>query len=62
MNGENISTAGEAGAPDDVLSLDLSMDASEPWEDWETSLCLWSLGFGLAGLVVLGVLVNVFIL
>lgn len=30
----------------------------EPWESWETSLCLWSIGIGIAGLVILGILVN----
>jgi hypothetical protein len=34
----------------------------EPWEPWETQLVLWSIGLGVAGLVVLGVLVNAFIL
>lgn len=62
MTGENASTAGKEGAPDDVPSSGLSMDAPEPWEDWETRFCLWSLGIGVAGLVVLGVLVNIFIL
>jgi hypothetical protein len=35
---------------------------AEPWESWETSLVLWSIGLGLAGLVVLGWLVSRFIL
>lgn len=34
----------------------------EPWEPWETRLCLWSLGIGIGSLVVLGVLVNIFLL
>lgn len=34
----------------------------EPWEPWETKLCLWSIGIGIAGLVVLGILVNQLIL
>ena len=62
MSGENISVSGGENAPGEVPSPELSMDAPEPWADWETRLCLWSLGLGFAGLVVLGVLVNVFIL
>lgn len=34
----------------------------EPWEPWETRLCLWSIGLGIAGLCILGAIVNVFIL
>ncbi|HET7314395.1 hypothetical protein [Salinisphaera sp.] len=30
----------------------------EPWAAWETRLVLWSLGFGLGGLVVLGLVVH----
>jgi hypothetical protein len=42
---------------DDALS-----GASEPWERWETSLVLGSLFVGFVGLVVLGWLVDRFIL
>lgn len=35
---------------------------AEPWEGWETRLCLWSLGIGITALVVLGFLVNRFLL
>jgi hypothetical protein len=34
----------------------------EAWEPWETQLVLWSIGLGLAGLVLLGWLVDRFIL
>ena len=36
--------------------------APEPWESWETSLVLGSIAVGLAGLVLLGWLVDRFIL
>lgn len=36
--------------------------APEPWERWETSLVLGSLGVGVVGLVLLGWLVDRFIL
>jgi hypothetical protein len=35
---------------------------AEPWEAWESRFVWWSLGIGAAGLVVLGVLINVFVL
>lgn len=34
----------------------------EPWESWETGLCLWSIGIGIAALVILGILVDWFLL
>ncbi|MGD8566718.1 MAG: hypothetical protein PVJ39_01340 [Gammaproteobacteria bacterium] len=34
----------------------------EPWEPWETKLVLYSIGLALVGLVILGFLVNTFIL
>jgi hypothetical protein len=34
----------------------------EPWEPWETKLCLWSLGIGIVTLLILGFLINQFLL
>ena len=34
----------------------------EPWEGWETALVTWCIGLGIAGLVILGWLVNTLIL
>ena len=42
---------------DDALS-----GVPEPWERWETSLVLGSIGLGSVGLVLLGWLVALFIL
>jgi hypothetical protein len=42
-------------------SEDLAMEA-EPWEEWEGKLVKYSLLIGVAALIVLGTLVNVFIL
>jgi hypothetical protein len=42
---------------EDVLS-----GVAEPWERWETSLVLGSIALGVAGLVLLGWLVDRFIL
>jgi hypothetical protein len=47
----------QAAQTDDALS-----GAPEPWERWETSLVLGSIGLGLVGLVLLGWLVARFIL
>ncbi len=38
------------------------IEAPEPWESWETWLCLGSVVLGTAGLVVLGILVHRFLL
>ncbi|HEX6995464.1 MAG TPA: hypothetical protein VF339_15105 [Gammaproteobacteria bacterium] len=45
------------GRPADALAGE-----AEAWEPWETRLVLISLALGAAGLVVLGVLVDYFIL
>ena len=34
----------------------------EPWEPWETKLVVWSIGLAVAALVVLGWLINTYIL
>lgn len=34
----------------------------EPWDAWESKLVGWSLGIGVAGLIVLGVIINITIL
>ena len=49
--------APQAGPGEDALA-----GAPEPWERWETSLVLISLGIGLFGLLILGWLVDRFIL
>ena len=40
----------------------LELSGAEPSEDWESKLVLWSIGLGLAGLAVLGTVINIFIL
>jgi hypothetical protein len=47
----------QAAPVDEALS-----GVPEPWERWETSLVLCSLALGLVGLVLLGWLVDRFIL
>lgn len=48
--------------PDQLLSNQSILGEPEPWESWETSLCLWSIGIAIVALVVLGVLVDRFLL
>lgn len=43
-------------------SEDALFTEPEPWESWETSLVLWCIGIGLAGLIVLGWLINTLLL
>ncbi|MBO8128169.1 MAG: hypothetical protein H0Z39_03085 [Peptococcaceae bacterium] len=38
------------------------IEAAEPWEPWETKLVWYSIGIGIAGLVILGVIINATIL
>jgi hypothetical protein len=49
-------------SPGKIPGEDALSGAPEPWERWETALVLGSLGVGLAGLVLLGWLVDRFIL
>lgn len=35
---------------------------AEPWESWETQLVTWCLGIAVVGLVILGFLINTYIL
>ena len=50
--------------PDDAerRSAEALLGEPEPWETWETQLVTWSIGLGLAALVVLGFLINKFLL
>jgi cytochrome b561 len=50
------------GAPQASPGEDALSGTPEPWERWETSLVLISLGLGLFALLLLGWLVDRFIL
>lgn len=41
---------------------EVAIDAPEPWEPFETQLVSWSIGIGIVGLIILGTLVNVYLL
>ncbi len=60
MSEMNQATTAERAAEEFDVHEDIT--APEAWEDWETKLVLWSLALGIGGLVVLGALINAFIL
>lgn len=65
MNDNAVSTDPQRDAATDanaVRATEMVSEEAEPWEPWETRLCLWSLVIGVGGLVVLGVLVNLTLL
>ncbi|MEF8823044.1 MAG: hypothetical protein V5A14_01075 [Desulfohalobiaceae bacterium] len=39
-----------------------AVQEAEPWAEWEGRLVKWSLAIGVAALVVLGALINIFLL
>ena len=47
---------------EDERDVDSLTGEPEPWEAWETSLVFWSICAGIVGLLVLGWLVDRFIL
>jgi len=47
--------------PERASAKELLQEA-EPWESWESQLVGWSIGIGFAGLIVLGLVINIFIL
>ena len=54
--------ARESVTEEEFEALEVEIDEHEPWEAWETKLVTYSIGLGIAGLVVMGVLVNAFLL
>lgn len=46
----------------DQASTETLLGDPEPWQPWETQLVLWSIAVGIGGLLILGWLVNRFIL
>ncbi|MBL6927574.1 MAG: hypothetical protein ISR44_00250 [Rhodospirillales bacterium] len=58
MAEESVAASVEAPAE----HAEIAIDAPEPWEPFETQLVSWSIGIGIAGLIVLGTLVNIYLL
>lgn len=47
---------------EELRSAEELLGEAEPWESWETQLVTWSIGIAIVALVVLGYLINTFIL
>ncbi len=47
---------------EELRSAEELLGEAEPWEDWETQLVGWSIGIAIIGLVILGWLINTFVL
>ena len=63
----NVNTIPTDESIDDARMRELSsaeelLGDPEPWEAWETKLVTYSIGIAVVGLVILGFLVNTFIL
>lgn len=43
-------------------STEALLGEPEPWEAWETKLVLWCIGIAIVGLILLGWLINTYIL
>ena len=60
---EHSATAGaQAPVVESLEHAEVAIDAPEPWEPFETQLVSWSIGIGIAGLIVLGTLINIYLL
>lgn len=46
----------------ELVSAEELLGEAEPWESWETKLVTYSIGIAIIGLVVLGFLINTYIL
>nr|VFK21462.1 MAG: hypothetical protein BECKLFY1418C_GA0070996_10945 [Candidatus Kentron sp. LFY] len=46
----------------ETKSAEALLGEPEPWESWETQLVGWSIGIAIIGLIILGWLINTFIL
>ena len=54
--------AAEEARHRELVSAEELLGEPEPWEPWETKLVMYSIGIALVGLVILGFLINAFIL
>ncbi len=60
---EQSATAGvQAPVGEGLEHTEVAIDAPEPWEPFETQLVSWSIGIGIAGLIILGTLINIYLL
>lgn len=60
---EHSATMGVRAPVSDTLEHpEVAIDAPEPWEPFETQLVSWSVGIGIGGLIILGTLINIYLL
>jgi len=52
----------EEEAVQQAIAEESALGECEPWDQWEGTLVKWSLGIGIAGLIVLGFIINITIL
>jgi hypothetical protein len=62
MAEESVAASAQAPASESFEHAEVAIDAPEPWEPFETQLVGWSIGIGIAGLIVLGTLINIYLL
>lgn len=62
MAEESVAASAAAPASESLEHADVAIDAPEPWEPFETQLVGWSIGIGIAGLIILGTLINIYLL
>ncbi len=59
---QTATVTGATPVSETLEHAEVAIDAPEPWEPFETQLVSWSIGIGIAGLIVLGTLVNIYLL
>ena len=47
---------------DESRSAEALLGEPEPWEPWETKLVSWSIGLAIIGVIILGWLIDTYIL
>ena len=62
MAEESVMATAQAPANEGLEHAEVAIDAPEPWEPFETQLVGWSIGIGVAGLIILGTLINIYLL
>lgn len=62
MAEESATVTVQAPVREGLEHSEVAIDAPEPWEPFETQLVGWSIGIGIAGLIILGTLINIYLL
>ena len=62
MTEQSATASVQASVSPSLEHEEVAIDAPEPWEPFETQLVSWSIGIGIAGLIILGTLINIYLL